>query len=169
MSFVPPFDPWALGASLYAPATRPDLLSLGSGKYEGLGSLIYCTEDAIREEDVPRALQNLAATLPLLPKTGGPLRFIRPRNPEVLGALLDLDLSRITGFVLPKIHDGNLGAYMALLDRHAAATGQDRLSVLLTLETREALSEHRMGLLRDLIFQEGWQGRIGGCESAATT
>lgn len=148
--------PWQLGASLYTPATRPDLVALGSGKISGLSSLIYCTEDAVREADVPRALDNLRAALPQLPLTGSPLRFIRARNPDVLAQLLTLNLSAITGFVLPKIHDGNLAEYMRVLER----SGQDHLKVMPTLETREALSETRMTLLRDLIFMEGWPGRV---------
>ena len=148
--------PWQLGASLYTPATRPDLVALGSGKVAGLSSLIYCTEDAVREADVPLALDNLRAALPQLPLTGSPLRFIRARNPDVLAQLLTLNLSAITGFVLPKIHDGNLAEYMRVLER----SGQDHLKVMPTLETREALSETRMTLLRDLIFMEGWPGRV---------
>lgn len=148
--------PWQLGASLYTPATRPDLVALGSGKVAGLSSLIYCTEDAVREQDVPLALDNLRAALPQLPLTGGPLRFIRARNPDVLAQLLTLNLNAVTGFVLPKIHDGNLAEYMRVLER----SGQDHLKVMPTLETREALSETRMTLLRDLIFMEGWPGRV---------
>ena len=148
--------PWQLGASLYTPATRPDLVALGSGKISGLSSLIYCTEDAVREADVPLALDNLRAALPQLPLTGSPLRFIRARNPDVLAQLLTLNLNAVTGFVLPKIHDGNLAEYMRVLER----SGQDHLKVMPTLETREALSETRMTLLRDLIFMEGWPGRV---------
>lgn len=151
-----PLSPWQLGASLYAPATRPDLLALGSGKHANLTSLIYCTEDAVREADVPLALDNLRRALPQLPLTGGPLRFIRARNPEVLAHLLTMNLNAVTGFVLPKIHDGNLGEYLRLLER----SGLDHLKVMPTLETREALSETRMTLLRDLIFMEGWQSRV---------
>ncbi|WP_425144964.1 HpcH/HpaI aldolase/citrate lyase family protein [Deinococcus sp.] len=159
MMHVSPLDPWALGASLYAPATRHDLLDLGSSKLPGLSSVIYCTEDGVREEDVAAAISNLAALLPTLPARGsGPLRLIRARSPEVLAQLCTLDLSGIAGFVLPKIHDGNLGTYLRLLERGDL----ERLWVLPTLETREALSESRMAGLRDLIFQENWQGRIGG-------
>lgn len=153
---MPAVSPWQLGASLYTPATRPDLVALGSGKVTGLSSLIYCTEDAVREQDVPLALDNLRAALPQLPLTGGPLRFIRARNPDVLAQLLTLNLNAVTGFVLPKIHDGNLAEYMRVLER----SGQDHLKVMPTLETREALSETRMTLLRDLIFMEGWPGRV---------
>ena len=157
-------NPWALGASLYVPATRPDLLEIGLGKFPGLGSVIYCTEDAVREAELPLALARLAQVLPQLPPAGsgltetGPLRLIRVRSPEVLAQLSLLDLRGIRGFVLPKIHDGNLGAYLRLLERPDLAG----LLVWPTLETREALSEARMVSLRDSIFHEHWQERVGG-------
>ena len=59
------------------------------------------------------ALANLARTLPRFRRRAcGPLRLIRARNPQVFARLLTLDLSGISGFVLPKIARGNLGAYL---------------------------------------------------------
>lgn len=150
-------NPWQLGASLYTPATRPDLLALGTGRYEALTSLIYCTEDAVLEADLPLALENLARVLPLLPPPGvGPLRLIRVRNPAVLAQVLTLDLRGISAFVLPKIHAGNLGAYLQVLDSSACPP----LPLLLTLETPEALSEAHMTRLRDLILEGGHGPRV---------
>ena len=41
-----------LGASLYVPATRDDLPAIAAGrKFPQLRSVIFCLEDAIREED----------------------------------------------------------------------------------------------------------------------
>lgn len=153
---TPTFDPWTLGASLYVPATRPDLLALGTDKLSQLTSLIYCTEDAVREEDVALALENLQHTLPQLPHSGGPLRFIRARNPRVLTQLLQMDLSKISGFVLPKIHAENAADYMHLL----ANSQWQHLGVMFTLETHEALCEQRMMQLRDLIVQESWMQKV---------
>ncbi|WP_412028707.1 HpcH/HpaI aldolase/citrate lyase family protein [Deinococcus yunweiensis] len=150
-----------VGPTLYAPATRSDLALLGTTRYPDLGSVVYCTEDAILEHEVPAALAQLRTALPQLADQPGPARFIRVRDVEVLRAVLTLDLSGVQGVVLPKVHDGNLGAYMALLET------RPEVLVMPTLETREALSEHRMTLLRDLIFQQGWHSqmlclRIGG-------
>ncbi|MGM9323242.1 HpcH/HpaI aldolase/citrate lyase family protein [Deinococcus aquaticus] len=152
-----PFDPWTLGASLYTPATRPDLVELGSGRWPDLTSLIYCTEDAVREDDLPLALANLRAALPHLGERG-PLRLIRVRNPAVLREVLGMDLRAVTGFVLPKIHAGNLAGYLNEL----GASEHAHLHVFPTLETREALSETDMTALRDLILTRGWQDRVGG-------
>lgn len=152
-----PFDPWSLGASLYAPATRPDLAELGNGRWPDLTSLIYCTEDAVREEDLPRALSNLRAALPHLGPRG-PLRLIRVRHPAVLREVLSMDLRAVTGFVLPKIHAGNLPEYL----RELRAPEHAHLLIFPTLETREALSETHMTALRDQIVGSGVQARVGG-------
>jgi citrate lyase beta subunit len=41
-------SPYALGASLYMPATRPDLLAVVRGeKLPHLRSLVICLEDAV--------------------------------------------------------------------------------------------------------------------------
>ena len=50
-------SPYALGATLYMPATRPDILDMVSGeKIQGLRSLVLCLEDAVAATDVQQAL-----------------------------------------------------------------------------------------------------------------
>ena len=51
---------YALGATLYMPATRPDILDVVLGeKIQGLRSLVVCLEDAVAETDVQQGLNNL--------------------------------------------------------------------------------------------------------------
>uniref|UniRef100_UPI00286E1769 HpcH/HpaI aldolase/citrate lyase family protein n=1 Tax=Deinococcus sp. TaxID=47478 RepID=UPI00286E1769 len=103
-------DPLLLGASLYAPATRPDLADLGNGDRRRGGvpdvsphSLIYCLEDSVRSEDLPLALARLQEALPQLRAGAGPLRFVRVRGPQTLEAVLNMDgWQSLHGFVLPK-------------------------------------------------------------------
>lgn len=153
-------SPWELGACLYTPATRSDLVHLGTDRYEQLPAIIYCTEDAVLEKDVPAAIENLREALPVLARRqDGPRRLIRARNPQVLRQLLEMDLGGIDGFVIPKVTAGNVGDYLRPLSTHPEA---HRLRALLTLETREALSETQMQQLRDTIFLEEWQHLIGG-------
>ncbi len=147
-----------LGITLYTPATHPDLGVIAAGKFTGLTNHVWCTEDAIRDEELGAALQNIQRHLDH-PDPFTSRLYLRVRSPAVLAELARHDLSRVHGFILPKIHDGNLRAYMDVLPASHVAQ--------LTLETREALSEHRMMVLRDQIFQENWQGqvqavRIGG-------
>src|SRR5256885_1088180 len=108
--------PLELGASLYVPATRPDVAAIGGRtKYPGLRSVIFCTEDAIPERDVPAALDTLAAALRRFEPA--PLRrFVRVRNPAVLRAVVQMDgVRHLAGFVLPKVTRHNLGDFLAAL------------------------------------------------------
>lgn len=158
-----PLNPWQLGASMYTPATHPALYEVGTDRYPGLTSVIFCTEDAVREEDVPQALTALEATLPRLQGQPGPLRFVRVRSPAVLKTLLGFDLRALDGLVLPKIHAGNLGEYMGIL--HGSAYPE--LAVMPTLETPETFDASEMIRLRSLLLSQGWAKqtitlRIGG-------
>ena len=146
-----------LGASLYVPATRPDLIALANRhKYPFLRSIIFCTEDAVAEKDVPRALRNLEVMLhdhDLEPSSL--LRFVRVRHPAVLRTLLQMDgVDALTGFVLPKVTRDNLSEYFDAF--HA----DDPFSVMLTLETIDAFDPRRMAELRDLLLQEPIRRRI---------
>ncbi len=144
-----------LGASLYVPANRPDLAEIGNGrKIPGLRSVIFCTEDALLEPDVPHALANLDRTLREL-EPCPLLRFIRPRNAQVLRALLRMDgINRMTGFVLPKVTEENLDDYFA------AFQATDRFEVMVTLETEAAFDARKMIALRDLLLQDRYCRRI---------
>lgn len=156
-------SPWAFGASLYTPATRSDLVHLGTNAFPQLGSLIYCTEDSVLEQDLPLALRNLADALPQLSEAVGPIRLIRVRSPQVLASLSEMDLGGIYGFVLPKVHAGNLREYTRLLEVGPLKNKQ----LMLSLETREVFSEKEMLILREMLLNTGLSKnismlRIGG-------
>src|SRR5688500_11257081 len=101
-----------LGASLYVPATRPDLLPVADGtRYPFLRSMVFCTEDAIHESELPLALANLERLLPRLGPSPA-LRFVRVRTPAVLRQVLALPgVAALTGFVLPKVTQQNAHQY----------------------------------------------------------
>ncbi|MFC4454635.1 HpcH/HpaI aldolase/citrate lyase family protein [Deinococcus sonorensis] len=153
-SAAPTFDPLALGASLYAPATRPDLAALGNGeKAINPHSLIYCLEDAVRDDELPLALERLRSALPQLRQGTGPLRFVRVRSPRMLETVLGFEgRSALHGVVLPKVSRSNLREYLQLLP--------PELSALPTLETREVFSQRRMEGLRDFLLDSGFAGRV---------
>jgi citrate lyase beta subunit len=137
-----------LGASLYVPATRLDLAAIGNGeKYPGLRSVIFCLEDAIHEEESPRALRSLEAVLRALRPTRA-MCFVRPRSPRMLRDVVQMSGSRLlAGFVLPKVTRHNLDEYLDALPRGHA------YSVLPVLETAEAYDEREMLALRDLLLR----------------
>jgi citrate lyase beta subunit len=136
-----------LGATLYMPSTRTDLAEVGNGlKFKNIRTIVYCTEDSIREEDLPSALANLKKTLPRL-ESGSLYRFIRPRNPEVLKILLSMPcINRITGFVLPKSGSGSLSSFLPLLESH------ENFEIMPTLETKIALDLFELYRLRDFLL-----------------
>lgn len=114
----------ALGATLYSPATR-SALAAGIRKQAAAGclSIVICLEDAVPDDDVPAAEENLLAALADLSLDDPeslPLLFIRCRTPEQL-----LDIGRragdalgvVYGFVLPKFENetGRGRAFLAAL------------------------------------------------------
>ena len=156
-------DAYRLGASLYVPAIHDKVEAALSGSaFPGARSLIACTEDSIGERDVELALRKLAECLPRLPSRDlGPLRFLRPRNAEVLGEMLRLPgIDRLHGFVLPKIDAETLAPYEQLLKRHD-------FWLMPTLETSAvfdplALRELRQRLLSSTLRRHTLALRIGG-------
>jgi len=156
------FSPWCLGASLYMPAHRLDLMDCANGeKLEALRSMIFCTEDAVSHAEVDSSLRHLGLCLQGFRDTPTRFRFIRARNPEILARLLDLpDIEKVDGFVLPKFNEANFHAYFDQLQGTP-------FKVMPTLETRDvfdvgAMNELRQGLLQDAVFARILMLRIGG-------
>lgn len=140
--------PLELGATLYMPATRPDLpAALLGGRIPGLRSAVLCLEDSVREEETPHALANLAALLSRAHQSeSGPLIFIRPRSPAMLAHILCMPgVERIAGFVLPKITAETLPDYLA---QPLAAAHR----LMPTLETREAFDPDQVRRLREQLL-----------------
>ncbi|MGV8842948.1 MAG: HpcH/HpaI aldolase/citrate lyase family protein [Pseudomonas sp.] len=159
-------SPYALGATLYMPATREDLLEVVFGeKISGLRSLVVCLEDAVAELDVNVALSNLQCLLEDIHARGGrpgegPLLFVRPRTAEMAARLNDWALIRhVDGFVLPKLTLNNLRAW-------EAAVASSPLCLMPTLETPEVFDPGAMSELRAALLEGGAERiialRIGG-------
>lgn len=156
-------EAYKLGASLYVPGVHHKLLpALRGDLYPGVRSLIACTEDSLRDADVPRALATLRELLPSLPaRAAGPLRFIRPRNAQVLAELLSMrGIERVHGFVIPKADMDSLPAYEKLL------AGRE-FWVMPTLETSPVFDlvgqrEIRMYLQASSFKRQVLACRIGG-------
>ena len=155
-------SPWCLGASLYMPAHRLDLMDCANGeKLETVRSMIFCTEDAVSHAELNSSLRHLGLCLQGFRDTPNRFRFIRARNPEILSRLLDLpDIEKIDGFVLPKFNENNFHVYFDQLQ-------DTSFKVMPTLETRDvfdvgAMNELRQGLLQHDIFSRILMLRIGG-------
>jgi len=155
-------DATELGASLYVPATRPDLLEVVRGeKLSAVRSLIFCTEDSVNEKDVDFAIENLREPLRALSCGSHQMRFIRVRNPAVMRQVLALPgIEKLDGFVLPKVTRGSLAEYLKVL------RGSGHL-IMPTLETKEVFDEREMTALRramdkDTVRERVLSLRIGG-------
>lgn len=156
------FSPWMLGAPLYMPGNRRDIMEIANGeKYSMLRSMIFCTEDAISKSEVDSCVRHIGLCLQGFREFSNQFRFIRARNPEILARLLELpDIEKVDGFVLPKFTEDVFHAYF---DQLQGTT----FKVMPTLETKEvfdvnAMTALRQGLLQDDIAKRVLMLRIGG-------
>lgn len=152
-------SPWQLGATLYTPSTHKKLDQIFNGNKVESMSMVVCFEDAIKENEIPFALENLANACNYSKHTTQ-LRFVRPRSPENLTQILQIkNLSNsIVGFVLPKITAQNVNLYLDQLD------GTNYL-VMPTMETAEMFEGYHLRMLRDSLmphFNRVLTMRIGG-------
>lgn len=137
-------SPFALGATLYMPATRDDILDIVFGtKLPELRSLVVCLEDAVAEIDVASALANLQKLLMQIDAHGGrpecgPLLFVRPRDSGMAAVLNDWPLMKnVDGFVVPKLTLKSLGAW-------EKAVSNPDLLLMPTLETPDVYNPGAM-------------------------
>jgi citrate lyase beta subunit len=148
-------SPLRLGATLYMPATRADIVAHANGeKLSFLRSMIFCTEDAVRLDELEDALQNLKDALPLFRPTNA-LRFIRVRNPQIMSEVLRMPgIHNVDGFVLPKATRKNIGRYLELLSK------TDDFLLMPTLEDADVFVSSEMLKLRNMLLKSNAHGRI---------
>ncbi|MFE1200218.1 HpcH/HpaI aldolase/citrate lyase family protein [Streptomyces sp. NPDC058762] len=135
----------ALGATLYSPATRPnladDILKQGA---RGLVSMVLCLEDSIDDADVPVGEANLVRQLTDLAERSDidvPLLFIRVRTPEQIPDLvrrLGPAVRLLSGFVLPKFTEERGMPFLEALSAAEACSGH-RLFAMPVLESPDLL------------------------------
>lgn len=165
----------ALGATLYSPATRPQLAAdIAKSATRGVTSMVICLEDAIPDHEVAAAETNAVEQLRRAhaEDRDGPLLFIRVRTPEQISDLtrrLGAAAERITGFVLPKFTASTGGAFLDAVEETGARTGH-RLLAMPVIESREAVFlESRTEMLRDMSRLLGkHQGRVLAVRLGAT-
>ena len=129
---------YCLGGTLYMPATKDIREKILSRKLE-VTSLVMCFEDAIKEEDLPFAEENVLAHMDYfadaleqgkITMNDIPLIFVRVRNPEQFISfskrLTPRQANILTGFNFPKFNSNNaLGVLRTLVEVNS------RLGVLL--------------------------------------
>ena len=176
---------FCLGGTLYMPGTKDIREKVLSHKLE-VTSLVMCLEDAIKEEDLPAAEQNILEHLDFFTKAiedGSitmddiPLIFVRVRNPEQFISfsrrLTPRQANILTGFNFPKFNSRNaLGVLRTLVEANS------RLGVLLygmpilegpEIAFRESRNQELLNLhtmlepYRDLILNI----RVGGTDMSS--
>lgn len=140
---------YALGATLYMPATRTDITDvIINNKIPDLRSLVICLEDAVSEDDVPMAISQLSELLDTLVEekqrhgsANWPLVFIRPRH-QAMGQMLTthFNLSAVDGFVLPKFTQASIAAWWEIMK-------ETHLCMMPTLETEDVFDVEKMSIL----------------------
>lgn len=137
------------------PAMRSDLAAHANGeKLPFLRSMIFCTEDAVRLDQLDEALQNLKDALPLFKPTSA-LRFIRVRNPQVMSEVLRMPgIKNVDGFVLPKATRKNIGRYLEQLSKN------DGFVLMPTLEDADVFIPSEMVKFRNVLLKQAARGRI---------
>ena len=120
---------YCLGSTLYMPGTK-DIRDKVVNKQLDVTSFVMCCEDAIKEEDLPLAEQNILDTMDYfadqiecgnISQDDIPLIFVRVRNPEQFKKfatrLTKRQASVLTGFNFPKFSSKNaLGVLRTLSD-----------------------------------------------------
>lgn len=151
-----------LGASLYTPCNHPNLQAILQNGISGVRSMVFCLEDAVRDDEIIPALTNLKKSLQHLDPDNRFRRFIRPRNPIMLAELLrQPHIDKVDGFVLPKADLNSLPLYKAALENHAIAP----FALMPTLETDQVFDAKTLIQIRTELME--WSGnvlclRIGG-------
>jgi citrate lyase beta subunit len=144
----------ALGATLYCPATRPNLAAdIDKRAALGVTSFVVCLEDSVADRELQAAERNAVAQLRRLaarPVAGRPMVFVRVRTAEqipMLMAELDGHADVLTGFVAPKFTEDTGGAYLDAVVAAGESLGR-RLLVMPVLESPEfSYLETRMSSL----------------------
>ena len=120
---------YCLGATLYMPGTK-DIREKIVKHELPVTSFVMCCEDAIKEEDLPKAEQNILDTMDFfaeeieagrLTHNDIPLIFVRVRNPEQFKSfsarMTKKQASVLTGFNFPKFNSKNaLGVLRTLVE-----------------------------------------------------
>jgi citrate lyase beta subunit len=122
---------YCLGATMYMPGTKKDIQKIIlSKKWPELTSIVMCFEDAIAEEDLPLAEENVIGVLNGLSQAIDnkkitlndlPLLIIRVRNVEQFtnftNKLSEKQIKLLTAFNFPKFNSINAQDYMIQLSK----------------------------------------------------
>lgn len=143
-----------LGATLYMPATRPDLArDLAKAAARGSVSAVVCLEDAIGDHEVEDAQRNAVTQLRALATSGQdrPVVFVRVRHPRQVGEVVEHlgeHAGVLSGFVLPKFTEERGAAFLDEVELAGERSGH-RMLAMPVLESPELM--HRESRVATLL------------------
>ncbi|MET0451306.1 MAG: HpcH/HpaI aldolase/citrate lyase family protein [Mycobacterium sp.] len=150
----------ALGATLYVPATRPELAATVARRAaEGVCSMVLDLEDAVGDHEVDDAIRNVVVALDELAATPASklLMFVRVRHPDAIRTIAESLVAGadvLTGFVAPKFSSANGARYLDEVAQASQLLGK-HLFVMPVLESRELVfretRERELGLVSALL------------------
>lgn len=152
----------ALGATLYVPGTRPDLVAaIRKRAAQGVRSIVIDLEDAVADDSVDQAVRAAIDALDELARFGDLdcLLFVRVRTIDHLRAVCAETgdgLSVLAGFVLPKFESRSGRELLDAVREEGRRLGR-RLLVMPVLESRliahRETREAELSALRELLGQ----------------
>ncbi|MBT0568144.1 HpcH/HpaI aldolase/citrate lyase family protein [Williamsia sp. CHRR-6] len=133
----------ALGATLYIPAVRENLVELVvKAQAAGSVSVVIDLEDAVPDDEVSRGLSAAIAAIDDLASVPRcPMVFIRVRQPEQIDAVIErstTSAAALVGFVIPKFSASTGADHLRRIELASAAVGR-RLYVMPIIESRQVL------------------------------
>ena len=132
----------AMGATLYCPATRPQLAAdIVRRAATGVTSMVVCLEDSVADGELAAAELNAVEQLARLhgADVALPLLFVRVRRPDQIPMIVDGLGERsavLDGFVLPKFTELNGADYLDAVSAAGESRGR-RLLAMPVLESPE--------------------------------
>jgi citrate lyase beta subunit len=149
-----------LGATLYCPATRPQLArDVVRSRARGVSSMVACLEDSVADDELAGAEENLVGQLRVVhaESSATPRLFVRVRAAEQITELvcrLGPATEVLSGFVLPKFTATNGREYLDALGVAAASSGVG-LQAMPVIESAEVLHletrTQELGRIRDIL------------------
>ncbi len=142
-------SPIQLGGSLYIPATHKNVAAIcNENKYPELRSCIIDTEDAIGEDELECAIDNITKMLQQY-VPGDLCVFIRPRNPKVLQRMLQIDnIKKVDGFSLPKFSTEVMHEYA-----HIITQSENQFHLMPVLESLDIFSKEKLEAIRSFLLE----------------
>lgn len=151
----------ALGATLYVPGVRTDLVAAVSKRARnGVRSVVIDLEDAVADHHVDQALHNVTdAIAELSDAAQQTLIFVRVRTPEHIRSIIDgvgRRSAALNGFVLPKFSATTGARFLGEILAASERVGT-RLFAMPVLETADVLyretRNQELSAIRDLLGQ----------------